>query len=272
MAESEAPPVLSARTGMSTTLSVNATALSGPWATVVHNQRQQPCSRTALWNLSSVAQLECPALCRGTYDWDWWNTSCMITGTSTHLGQYLYTALAWRCIPVGGFTGCGCATPPPVDPRRPTELTPNVPIRTHEERPRDDVSHDLRHFHQLVLHTRHRNVSREGRRHGHQLFRQLRITYQASRRDVLEDDLGHFNNLLGNRHKRIDETEHIHQLVHLLRLSKTSASCSTVRCWTRSCGPRGSPRQGGREPLSASPSSSDNGKNSVTAGTAAMCS
>ena len=52
MTESEAPPVLSARTGMSTTLSVNATALSGPKATVMHNQRQQPCSRTALWNLS----------------------------------------------------------------------------------------------------------------------------------------------------------------------------------------------------------------------------
>ena len=106
----------------------------------------------------------------------------------------------------------GGATPPPVDPRRPTELTPNVPVRTHEERPRDDVS--LRHFHQLVLHMRHRNVSREGSRHGHQLFRQLRITHQASRRDVLENDLGHFNNLLGNRHKSIDEPEHIHQLFH----------------------------------------------------------
>ena len=48
MTESEAPPVLSARTGTST----------GLWATVVHNQRQQPCSRTALWNLPSVARLE----------------------------------------------------------------------------------------------------------------------------------------------------------------------------------------------------------------------
>ena len=73
----------------------------------MHNQPQQPCSRTALWNLSSVAQLECPALCRRTYDLDCWNTSCRITGTSTHLGQYLYTALAWRCIPVGRSTGCG---------------------------------------------------------------------------------------------------------------------------------------------------------------------
>ena len=123
------------------------------------------------------------------------------------------TSLAWRCTPVGGPLGVGGATPPPVSPRRPTELRPNVPIRTHEERLRDDVSHDLRHFH-LVLHTRHKNVSRGRRRHVHQLFRQLRITYQASRRDVLEDDLGHFNNLLGNRHKRIDEPEHIHQLFH----------------------------------------------------------
>ena len=66
--ESEAPPVLRARTGMSTTLSVNATALHclDHGQTVVHKPRKQPCSRTALWNLSSVAQLECPALCRGT--------------------------------------------------------------------------------------------------------------------------------------------------------------------------------------------------------------
>ena len=45
---------------------MHAHALSGPRATVVHKQRQQPCSRTELWNLPSVAQLECPALCRGT--------------------------------------------------------------------------------------------------------------------------------------------------------------------------------------------------------------
>ena len=50
----------------------------------MHNKRQQPCSRTALWNLSSVAQLECPALCRRTYDLDCWNTSCRITGAPTH--------------------------------------------------------------------------------------------------------------------------------------------------------------------------------------------
>ena len=28
----------------------------------------------------------------------------------------------------------------------------------------------------------------------------------------------------------------------------TTSSCSMVRCWIRACGPRGSPRQGGREP------------------------
>ena len=43
-------------------------------------------------------------------------------------------------------------------------------------------------------------------------------------------------------------------------MGTTSANCSTVRCWTRSCGSRGSPRQGGREPLSAS-SSSNSWKN-----------
>ena len=124
MTESEAPPVLSARTGMSTTLSVNATALSGPRATVVHNQRQQPCSRTELWNLPSVAQLECPALCRGTespHDLDCWNTNSMITGTPTiSPGQYFYTALAWRCTPPGGPIGCGA---------NPTATTSDHPVQ-----------------------------------------------------------------------------------------------------------------------------------------------
>ena len=35
-------------------------------------------------------------------------------------------------------------------------------------------------------------------------------------------------------------------------MGTTSASCSTVHCWTISCGPRGSPRQGGREPPGSS--------------------
>ena len=91
-----------------------------------------------------------------------------------------------------GPLGVGGATPPPVDPRRPTELRPNVLIRTHEERPRDDVSHDLRHFHQLVLHTRHRNVSRGRRRHFHQLFRQLRLLERGTLQDRVLKNLGHF--------------------------------------------------------------------------------
>ena len=118
---------------------------------------------------------------------------------------------------MGGSTGCGGAAPPKADPRRSRELRPNVPIRTHEERLRDDVSHDRRHFHQLVLHTRRRNESRGRRRHVHQLFRQLRFTHRASRRDVLENDLGQFNNLLGNRHKRIDELLSTSMLVQWLK-------------------------------------------------------
>ena len=38
--------------------------------------------------------------------------------------------------------------------------------------------------------------------HFHQLYRQLRFSTRESRRD--EDDLGHFDDLLGNRHKRKD--------------------------------------------------------------------
>ena len=51
-------------------------------------------------------------------------------------------------------------------------------------------------------------------RHFHQLFRQLRFA-KDSRRDVLEDDLGHVDNLLGNhKRRRVKETQDVHQLFH----------------------------------------------------------
>ena len=62
--------------------------------------------------------------------------------------------------------------------------------------------------------------------------------------------------------------ERLHKLVHPLftppeaqehqesgTVGTTSAMCSTVRSWTRSCGPRGSARQAGRNPHTASSSS-----------------
>ena len=83
------------------------------------------------------------------------------------------------------------------------------------------------------------------RRHIHQLFRQLRFANNRSHRDVLKQDFGHFDNLLGIRHERIEETEDVHQLSPI---SGTGTSrdgkndtllpiCSTVCRWTRSCGP-----------------------------------
>ena len=69
MTDSEAPPLLNARTGMSTTLSVNATAaLSGPWATVVHNSGNK-----------LVQGLHC-----GIYlPWHNWNVQHSVEGTET---------------------------------------------------------------------------------------------------------------------------------------------------------------------------------------------
>ena len=55
------------------------------------------------------------------------------------------------------------------------------------------------------------------RRHFNQLFRQLRIAHCDAHRDVLTRDLGHFDNLLGIRHERIEELEHVWQLFHRLR-------------------------------------------------------
>ena len=58
--------------------------------------------------------------------------------------------------------------------------------------------------------------TRYDRRHVHQLFRQLRLANCRSQGDVLRQDLGHFDNLLGIR-ERPKELQEIWQLLHHLR-------------------------------------------------------
>ena len=55
------------------------------------------------------------------------------------------------------------------------------------------------------------------RRHFHQLFRQLRIANIVSHRNIVRQDLGHFDNLLGIRHERVEEMQDVRQLFHHLR-------------------------------------------------------
>ena len=55
------------------------------------------------------------------------------------------------------------------------------------------------------------------RRHLHQLFHQLRVAHRGAHRDVIEQDLGHFDSLLGNRLKRVEEAHDVRQLFHHLR-------------------------------------------------------
>ena len=64
----------------------------------------------------------------------------------------------------------------------------------------------------VLLHTQLQPGKGYDRRLFHQLFRQPRLATHASRRDVLEEDLGHVDNLLGNRTRCIEETEDVHQL------------------------------------------------------------
>ena len=93
------------------------------------------------------------------------------------------------------------------------------------------------------------------RRHFHQLFRQLRLAKSSTVRDpILKSDLGHFDNLLGQR--LVEDFEDTHQLC-----TKDSIICSAVCRRTRACRPATSGRSGGRPPPS---SSSETSKNSAT--------
>ena len=139
----------------------------------------------------------------------------MFTGTSTTTTSATVAA-ASICIPPwpGGVTrwrgplGVRGAHPPPVGPRRSRELPPNVPICTREKP--DKLRHDRRHFHQLVLHLRHRSEGRRRRRHFHQLFRQLRLLERGTLQDRVLKNLGHFDDLLDVRQQLVEDLQHFH--------------------------------------------------------------
>ena len=146
----------------------------------------------------------------------------MYTGTST-TATSASVAAASICIPPwpggvtrwGGPLGVRGAHSPPVDPRWPRELPPYVPIGTREET--NELRHDRRHFHQLVLHLRHRRESRGRRRHFHQLFRQLRLLERRTLQSHVLKNLGHFDDLLDVRHRLVEDLQHFHHRVHRLR-------------------------------------------------------
>ena len=55
------------------------------------------------------------------------------------------------------------------------------------------------------------------RRHFHQLFRQLRVANSGLHGDIIGQDLGHFDNLLGIRRELVEEMHDVRQLFHHLR-------------------------------------------------------
>ena len=110
--------------------------------------------------------------------------------------------------------------------------------------------------------------------HFHQLLHQLRLAKRDSRRDVLENDLGHIDNLLGRQQtetwRRYWRTSGNCSTISGTGTSsigtRTNASiiCSTVCRCVRSCGPGGSARLAGRHPAV---SSSYNSKNTASPAT-----
>ena len=57
----------------------------------------------------------------------------------------------------------------------------------------------------------------ENRRHFRQLFRQLRVATQTSRRNIVRQDLRHFDNRLRVRPENVEELHEVRQLFHHLR-------------------------------------------------------
>ena len=161
------------------------------------------------------------------------------------LAQYLYKAMGWRCIPWGASTGCNWLRRSRSTPQWARDSDPFVSTTIDEKCAARNEGHGSRHFHQL--------------------FRQLRLKNRTVRDGELWD-LGHCDDMLGDR--SVEELEEVHQLVHHLRhcYVEESASCSTACRWTRSCGPRGSTRPFGRVPHTAS-SSSNSEKNAVSPAT-----
>ena len=69
----------------------------------------------------------------------------------------------------------------------------------------------------VLLHTELQPGIGYDRWHFHQLFHLLRLANYRSQGDVLGQDLRHFDDLLGIRHERVEETEDVWQLFHRLR-------------------------------------------------------
>ena len=121
----------------------------------------------------------------------------------------------------GGPLGVRGAHPPPVDPRWPRELPPNVAICTREEA--DKLRHDRRHFHQLVLHRRRKRTRKDTQhgvrigRHCHQLIHHLRLLERGTLQDRVLKNLGHFDDLLDVRQRLVEDLQHFHHRVHRLR-------------------------------------------------------
>ena len=80
----------------------------------------------------------------------------------------------------------------------------------------------------VLLHSLLKRREGNNRRHFHQLFRHLRLRNQGTRGDVVDDELGHFDNLLGNRAIQEStgvqhvflEVQELRQVVHHMRHRK----------------------------------------------------
>ena len=70
---------------------------------------------------------------------------------------------------------------------------------------------------------------RDDRRHFHQLFCQLRSTQNRAYKDVLSEDLGHFDNRLRNGREPVEELKHVLQLFHRKDPSQYPHQASTSR-------------------------------------------
>ena len=187
----------------------NCSALSGPWATVVHN---------------SVNNLVQGLDCGISLQWHNWNVQHSVEQLNRG-EEHVRLGLLEHELHDGGDVHNHLWPVFLYHPGLAVSLSGREPLRTSRAHHLHDQELECRRTARSVpLLSSTRGFARQQRQERNQGSQALpptglpaAVREQPFDRDVLGQDLGHFDNLLGIRHERVDETEDVWQLFHCLR-------------------------------------------------------